>query len=103
MVLLMADSTHELDGREETLERLEAAASECWGDKWTIRVTHFSDGTTQAYAFRSRGIVDDDRDEKTFEEERLYNDGEQTVFSASTSRPRTSLRFSRNASLAVSR
>ncbi|WP_121744425.1 hypothetical protein [Natronorubrum halophilum] len=69
-----------LDGREETLERLEELACEQWGDEWAIRATHFSDGTTQAYAFHSRGVVDDDRDKKTLEQERLYTDGEQTVF-----------------------
>ncbi|MDF9748427.1 hypothetical protein [Natrinema salsiterrestre] len=71
---------HELDGREETLERLEAAARERWGEKWAIRATHFADGTTQAYAFRSRGVVDDDRDEKTLEQERLYVSDEKAVF-----------------------
>ncbi|WP_226040828.1 hypothetical protein [Natrinema sp. DC36] len=71
---------HELDGREEALERLEAAARGRWGDEWSIRATHFSDGTTQAYAYRSRGVVDDDRDEKTLEQERLYSDGDRTVF-----------------------
>ncbi|WP_222912735.1 hypothetical protein [Natrinema sp. SYSU A 869] len=71
---------HELDGREVTLERLEAAARERWGEEWAIRATHFSDGTTQAYAFRLRGVVDDERDEKTLEQERLYVGDEKTVF-----------------------
>ncbi|QCS44641.1 hypothetical protein [Natrinema versiforme] len=74
------DAGHELAGREETLERLEAAARERWGDEWAIRATHFADGTTQAYAFHSRGVVDDDRDEKTLEQERLYTDGDSAVF-----------------------
>ncbi|WP_435552741.1 hypothetical protein [Natrinema sp. CGMCC1.2065] len=67
-----------LDGHQETLERLESAARERWGDEWSIRATHFSDGTTQAHAFRSLGVVDD-REEKTLEEERLYTDGDETV------------------------
>lgn len=71
---------HELDGREETLERLETAARERWGEEWAIRATHFADGTTQAYAFHSRGVVDDDREEKTLEQERLYVGSEKTVF-----------------------
>ncbi|RKD85241.1 hypothetical protein [Halopiger aswanensis] len=71
----MADETHELDRRKETLERLEQLARERWGDEWAIRATHFADGTTQAYVFRSHGIVDDDRNRKTLEQERLYTDG----------------------------
>ncbi|WP_395166378.1 hypothetical protein [Natrinema pallidum] len=75
-----ADS-HVLDGREETLERLEAAARDRWGDEWTIRAKHFSDGTTQAHAFRSRGVADDDdRDGKTLVEERLYASADRTVY-----------------------
>ncbi len=31
--------------------------------------TYFSDGTTQAYAFRSCGVVDDDHDVKTLKQE----------------------------------
>lgn len=76
----MAEENHELDSREETLERLEQLARERWGDEWAIRATHFADGTTQAYAFRSRGVVDDDRDEKTLEQERLYSDGDETIY-----------------------
>ncbi|WP_226008343.1 hypothetical protein [Natrinema salinisoli] len=68
-----------LDSREETLERLEVAARERWDEQWAIRATHFADGTTQAHVFRSLAVVDDG-DEKTLEEERLYTDGDETVY-----------------------
>lgn len=71
---------HTLDGREETLERLETAARKRWDEAWAIRAIHFADGTTQAYVFHSRGLVEDDREEKTLEEERLYVVDERTIY-----------------------
>ncbi|MFC6765449.1 hypothetical protein [Natrinema soli] len=56
------------------------SGSRSLGDEWSIWVTHFSDGTMQAYAYRSRGVVDNDREEKTLEQERLYTDGDRVVF-----------------------
>ncbi|MFC6766028.1 hypothetical protein [Natrinema soli] len=57
-----------------------AAVRKRWGDEWSIRATHFADGTAQAYVFRSRGVADDDREEKTLKQGRLYTDGDRTVF-----------------------
>lgn len=64
----------------DDLEQLKELASERWGDEWAIRATHFADGTIQAYAFHSRGVVDNNHDAKTLEQERLYADSEQTIF-----------------------
>ncbi|MDJ1433563.1 hypothetical protein [Halostagnicola sp. A-GB9-2] len=64
----------------DDLEQLKELAGEQWGDEWAIRATHFADGTIQAYAFHSRGVVDSNGDVKTLEQERLYSDGEQTIF-----------------------
>lgn len=68
---------HTLDGRTETLDRLEQAARERWGETWSISATHFADGTTQAYAFRSYGRVDGSAD--LIERERLWVDDERAV------------------------
>jgi hypothetical protein len=44
-----------MSGLDAKIERLEAEASERWGDHWTVRVQHFADGDTHAFAFCSRG------------------------------------------------
>lgn len=46
----LEDKRHEMDV-DEKIARLEAAARERWGDKWTIDVQYFADGTTSASAF----------------------------------------------------
>lgn len=60
--------------RMADLDQLEAAARERWGERWTIEVRHFADGSTSAHAFRSRGRTDAGHLEK----ERLFigDDGE---------------------------
>lgn len=44
---------------DEEIETLKAEASARWGDKWTLRVQHFSDGDSNAFAFHSRGRDED--------------------------------------------
>jgi hypothetical protein len=41
------------------IERLQAEATERWGEQWTIEVRRFADGDGQANAVRSRGFNDD--------------------------------------------
>lgn len=41
------------------IERLQAEATERWGDRWTIKINQFSDGDSQCHAMRSRGRNDD--------------------------------------------
>jgi hypothetical protein len=50
---------HGMTNPESTVERLKAEATERWGNYWTIRVQHFADGDTNAFAFRSRRRDDD--------------------------------------------
>lgn len=70
------------DGTGEGVDRLEAAARERWGDAWTIRTLRRADGSTESYAFRSRGTVP--ATEHEFDEsavvlrERLWVDGDAT-------------------------
>ncbi|WP_137290655.1 hypothetical protein [Natronorubrum halophilum] len=74
--------TDVLDGREETLERLEELARERWGDKWAIKQKHWADGTTSEHAYHMNGPVDvDDVDQKVLESERLWlnDDGQYVV------------------------
>jgi hypothetical protein len=37
------------------IERLQAEATERWGDSWVVKSLQFADGDTQCYAIRSRG------------------------------------------------
>ncbi|EMA47798.1 hypothetical protein [Halococcus salifodinae] len=41
------------------IDRLKAEATERWDNHWTVRVQHFADGDTNAFAFRSRGRDED--------------------------------------------
>ena len=49
-------SSPDPDGEIETLK---AEASERWDDEWTVRVQHFADGDSNAFAFHSRGRDED--------------------------------------------
>lgn len=53
---------------DEVVEKLKEAAHERWGDSWTVRQMHFSDGTTSAHAFRTHGRAEEGEVEK----ERLF-------------------------------
>jgi hypothetical protein len=50
------------------VERLEAEATERWGDQWVIETLRFADGDTRAHATRSRGRNEDGN----FVEDRLF-------------------------------
>lgn len=41
------------------VERLQAEATERWGDQWTIKINQFSDGDSQSHAMKSHGRDDD--------------------------------------------
>jgi hypothetical protein len=48
-----------MSGLDATVERLEAEATERWGDKWVIETLRFADGDSRAHATRSRGRNED--------------------------------------------
>lgn len=52
----------------DVIEQLERAARKRWGEAWSIHQLHFSDGTTQEYAYRNHGKTD----EGLLEKERLF-------------------------------
>jgi hypothetical protein len=48
-----------MSGLDAKVERLEAEATERWGDQWVIETLRFADGDTRAHATRSRGRNED--------------------------------------------
>lgn len=61
-----------------SLDALENAATEEWGDGWKLELTKYDDGTFEAYAAHSNGVVDEKDGRRVLEEERLMpgDDGE---------------------------
>lgn len=54
-------------------ERLRTAATDLWGDSWTIRELEYADGSTDLMAYHSQGLVDHGG-ERVLERERLLFD-----------------------------
>jgi len=66
----------DLDDLPAMIDRLEAAARDRWGENWRIETARYADGTAEATAIHSRGLVDPDADDPVLEQERLLTDGD---------------------------
>lgn len=60
---------------EKGVKKLKTAARERWGDKWTVEVKHWADGTHQFYAYHRAGRTPSGH----LREERLMFDGSGTI------------------------
>ncbi|WP_254522049.1 hypothetical protein [Natrinema caseinilyticum] len=74
--LLEYIETSESADERDILERI---GRDLWGDRWTIRVRHYADGTTRRFIMHSEGRIgsddhDFDPDARVLERERIWID-----------------------------
>jgi hypothetical protein len=67
------ETTDELD---QEIKQLQTEASERWGERWTIEVSHYADGDYNAYAVQYYGR---DRDDHLIQD-RIYIADDGMVF-----------------------